>query len=50
MAYEIIWDIDKMQQMYRFDIDGMFRSGNFAVTSKVKVKVNVPRSKVGDPK
>ncbi len=40
----------KMQQMYRFGIDVMFGSGNFAVTSKVNVKVTMPRSKVGEPK
>ncbi len=50
LPFELIWDIGKMQQMYRFGIDGMFHSGNFAVTSKVKVKVTVPRSKVGEPK
>ncbi len=26
---ELLWDIGKMQQMYRFGIDVMFRSGNF---------------------
>ncbi len=50
LPFELIWDIGKMQQMYCFGIDGMFRSGNFAVTSKVKVKVTMPRSKVGEPK
>ncbi len=37
-----------MQQMYHFGIDGMFHSGNFAVTSKVKVRVAAPGSKVGE--
>ncbi len=39
-----------MQQMYHFGIDVMFDSGNFVVTSKDKVKVTMPRSKVGEPK
>ncbi len=50
LPFELIWDIGKMQQMYCFGIDEMFRSGNFVVTSKVKVKVTVPKSKVGEPK
>ncbi len=33
-----------------FGIDVIFGSGNFAVTSKVMVKVTMPRSKVGEPK
>ncbi len=28
LPFEVIWDIGKMQQMYRFGIDGMFRSDN----------------------
>ncbi len=43
--FKLIWDIGKMQKMYRFGIDVMFGSGNYAVTSKVKVKVTMPRSK-----
>ncbi len=48
--FKLFWDIGKMQQMYRFGTDGMFRSGNFVVTSKVEVKVTTPKSKVGEPK
>ncbi len=50
LPFQLIWDIGKMQQMYCFGIDVMFRSGDFAVTSKCKVKVTAPRSKVGEPK
>ncbi len=50
LPFELFWDIGKMQQMYRFVIDVMLRSGNFGVASKVKVKVTMPRSKVREPK
>ncbi len=36
-----------MQQMYRFGINRMFRSGNIAVTSKLKLKVTASKSKDG---
>ncbi len=39
-----------LAKIYHFGIDVMFGSGNFAVTSKVKVKVTMPRSKVREPK
>ncbi len=34
LPFELIWDIGKMQQMYCFGIDGMFRSGNFVEQAK----------------
>ncbi len=50
LPFKFIQDIGKAQQMYHFGIDEIFGSGNFTVTSKVKVNVTIPRSKVGQPK